>query len=84
VPISIGYANQDIDEKHYHAQMIEIYLIARGESTAVVGDKEITLSVGDVLVVEPGEVHTFTKSSANYSHFVIHTPFVSGDKILVE
>ncbi len=38
------------------------------------------LGAGDVLVVEPGEVHTFESSSPDYLHFVIQTPFVAGDK----
>ncbi len=83
VSIPVGYANEGINEKHYHAQMSEIYLVARGESTAVVNDQEVTLQAGNILVVEPGEVHTFTNSSPDYFHFVIHTPFVKGDKHLV-
>jgi hypothetical protein len=34
-----------------------------------------------MLVVEPGEVHTFTESSPDYFHFVVQAPFVKGDKI---
>jgi hypothetical protein len=33
-----------------------------------------------VLVVEPGEVHTFTASSEDYLHFVVQAPFVAGDR----
>lgn len=84
VPIPVGYANQGIDEKHYHAQIYEIYLVARGTSVARVDDREISLRAGDMLIVEPNEVHTFTSSSADYLHFVIQAPFVSGDKTLVE
>jgi hypothetical protein len=40
----------------------------------------VALTVGDVLVVEPGELHTFTDSSDDYRHFVVRTPFVHGDK----
>ena len=82
VPIPVGYANEGIDESHYHAQMYEIYLVAQGHSTAIVEGKEITLQAGSILVVEPNEVHTFTHSSADYLHFVIHTPFVKNDKII--
>ncbi len=32
--ISVGYANGGVDEPHVHAQIIEIYLAARG--TAVI------------------------------------------------
>ena len=83
VLVPIGYANEGIDLRHYHAQMYEVYLVARGNSTAIVDDKEIKLAAGDMLVVEPHEVHTFVESSVDYLHFVIHTPFVKGDKFVV-
>jgi quercetin dioxygenase-like cupin family protein len=80
VPIPIGYANAGINEKHYHAEMYEIYLIGQGRSTAVVNDQVVELESGDMLVVEPHEAHTFVTSSDDYWHFVIHVPFVQGDK----
>lgn len=82
VPIPVGYANEGIDESHYHTQMYEIYLVAQGQSTAIVEGEMITLQAGNVLVVEPNEVHTFINSSDDYLHFVIHTPFVKNDKVL--
>ncbi len=84
VPIPIGYANQGVNEKHYHAQMYEIYLVASGNSTCVVNNQEIHLKTGDILVIEPHEIHTFIESSEDYLHFVIQTPFVSGDKFEIE
>lgn len=81
VPLPVGYANQGIADCHYHQQMYELYLVARGSSTAVVNGKPVMLIAGDLLVVEPGETHTFTKSSADYFHFVVQTPFVPGDKV---
>lgn len=84
VPVPVGYANEGINEKHYHANMYEIYLIAKGASTAVVDGTEVRLGAGEALIVEPGEVHTFIESSQDYLHFVLQVPFVSGDKVLVE
>jgi len=84
IPIPIGYANEGVNEKHYHAQMTEVYLIAKGTSVAVVDEIAISLQAGDILIVEPGEVHTFSSSSEDYLHFVLQTPFVQGDKELVE
>ncbi|WP_420630117.1 cupin domain-containing protein [Candidatus Leptofilum sp.] len=81
MPIPVGYANEGIDLPHHHAQIFEIYLIARGTSTAVVNQQPIKLQAGDMLVVEPGESHTFTQSSEDYFHFVIQTPFIPGDKV---
>ena len=60
--------------------MHEIYLVAKGQSKAVVGTVTFSLGPGDMLVVEPGETHTFIESSSDYLHFVIQTPFVPGDK----
>jgi mannose-6-phosphate isomerase-like protein (cupin superfamily) len=60
--------------------MYEIYFVARGTSLAVVDGHAVELRVGDVLVVEPGESHTFTDSSDGYLHFVVQAPFVKGDK----
>ncbi len=84
VPTPIGYANEGVDELHFHEQMFEVYLVARGWSTAVIDNQPITLNAGDMLVIEPGEGHTFTDSSDDYLHFVIHTPFIKGDKIIVD
>ncbi len=84
VLVPIGYANAAVDEKHYHQEMHEVYLVARGQSLARVAGREIELRAGDILVVEPGEVHTFISSTGDYLHFVIHAPFVAGDKHLVE
>ena len=81
VPLPVGYANAGIADQHYHQQMYEIYLVAQGTSTAIVNGKAVALTAGDVLVVEPGEVHTFTASSADYLHFVVQTPFVADDKV---
>jgi hypothetical protein len=33
-----------------------------------------------MLIVEPGEAHTFLTSSPDYFHFVIHTPGLAGDE----
>ncbi|GJM42968.1 MAG: hypothetical protein DHS20C20_32500 [Ardenticatenaceae bacterium] len=76
MPIPVGYANEGINELHHHSQMFEIYLVARGTSTAVVNQQPIQLLAGDILVVEPGEPHTFSQNSDDYFHFVIQTPFV--------
>ena len=80
LPIPVGFATQGIAEPHVHACMYEVYLVARGESVALVNGQEVILRPGDMLVVEPGEAHTFTRSSPDYLHFVIQTPFVAGDK----
>lgn len=82
VPIPVGYATEGIELLHWHEQMFEIYLVAQGQTTAVINSHPVILQAGDILVVEPGEQHTFRDSSPDYFHFVIQTPFVKGDKQL--
>lgn len=78
--MALGFADCGVDDPHHHEEMYEIYLVARGESTAMVDGEEVQLQAGDLLVVEPGEVHTFVTSSEDYLHFVVQAPFVAGDK----
>ena len=80
---SVGFATQGVDERHYHRELCEVYLVATGSSTIVVGDAPTVLHPGDVVVVEPGEVHSFVESTPDYFHFVLHCPSVKGDKVLV-
>jgi len=72
--ISVGYANCGIDEPHLHRQITEVYLVASGSCQIRVERETITLQPGDLIVVEPGEAHTFLSSSSSYFHYVIHTP----------
>lgn len=77
--ISVGYANEGIDEPHLHHVITEIYLVARGRAIIRVEQEDIELVSGDVFVVEPGEAHTFLSGTPDYFHFVIHTPGLSGE-----
>lgn len=79
----IGFANQGVNDRHYHRQAHEVYLVARGSSTIVVNDATVVLHPGDVLVVEPGEVHTFVQNTAEYFHFVLQWPALGNDKVPV-
>ena len=84
VPIPIGFANEGIDLMHYHEKMYEVYLVAQGKSTMLIDGREVDLKQGDAIALEPNEVHTFIKSSDDYFHFVVHTPFVKGDTIIIK
>lgn len=80
VPVALGYADVGVDDPHVHDSMYEIYLVARGSSSALLDGQRIELRSGDLLVVEPGELHTFVESSDDYLHFVVQAPFIKGDK----
>ncbi|TAK24070.1 MAG: cupin domain-containing protein [Chloroflexota bacterium] len=82
--VSVGYANEGIDEPHVHTRITEIYLVARGESVMRVGQESVALMPGDMLVIDPGEPHTFLSSLPGYFHFVFHIPGLSADEIRAE
>lgn len=84
LPISIGYANTGIDEPHLHTAITEIYLVASGTSNIRIEDQTIALSPGDIVVVDPGEAHTFLDSSPDYFHFVLHVPGITGETARTE
>ncbi len=73
----IGYANAGIDEPHVHQQVTEVYLVASGTAEARIEHETVHLTAGDILIIEPGEAHTFLSNSPDYFHFVIHTPALS-------
>lgn len=79
LPLSVGYANAGVDEPHQHTRMTEIYLIARGTALLRVEQTTLHLTAGDMVVIEPGEAHTFLENSPDYFHFVLHTPALQGD-----
>jgi mannose-6-phosphate isomerase-like protein (cupin superfamily) len=89
LPVSIGYANVGIDEPHLHLQVTEIYLVARGTAELRVETQTVDLSAGDMILIQPGEAHTFLSNSQDYFHFVLHIPgfpeeAARADKILVK
>ncbi len=82
--LAIGYAHAGIDEPHLHTQVREVYLIARGSCSVCVEQETVHLMAGDVLIIEPGEAHTFLDYSNDYFHFVLHTPGLSGEQARAE
>ena len=81
VTVAIGWADRGVNDPHRHNQMNEVYLVARGPSLAEVDGKRIRLRAGDMLVVEPGERHTFIQSSHDYLRFVVQAPCTPRDKV---
>jgi mannose-6-phosphate isomerase-like protein (cupin superfamily) len=83
-PIPVGFANEGVDEPHVHTRITEIYLVARGTSVLRVERETVELHEGEVLVVEPGDAHTFLSTSGDYLHFVVHIPGLVGEEARAE
>jgi mannose-6-phosphate isomerase-like protein (cupin superfamily) len=83
-PTLLDRAPTGVDEPHVHTRLTEIYLIGRGSAHIRIERRTFTLSTGDMMIVEPGEAHTFLSASSDYLHFVIHTPGLSGEEARLE
>jgi len=49
-----------------------------------VEQETVTLEAGDMIIIDPGEAHTFLSSSPEYFHFVVHVPGLSADEAHAE
>ena len=54
-----------VDEPHEHAEMTETYLVASGTAEVRVEQETVAVARGDVVIIEPGEAHTFLSSSVD-------------------
>jgi len=49
---------------HQHPDMWEVYLVESGKGEMILDGKEVPLSEGDCLIVDPGEDHSMQNSSS--------------------
>ena len=77
--VSVGYANEGVDEPHLHRRMTEVYMMARGTAEMRVEGQTVCLYEGEVIVIEPGEAHTFVSSSPDHFHFIVQCPGLQGE-----
>lgn len=80
LPLAIGFANAGVDEPHLHRRITEVYLMARGQAEMRVEQVTLALGPDDIVVVEPGEAHTFLSSSPDHFHFVLQVPGMQGEE----
>jgi quercetin dioxygenase-like cupin family protein len=73
-PFPVGYARTGIDDPHVHTRVVEVFLVARGQAELRVERETVTIRAGDMVVLDPGEAHTFLSSSPDFFHFVFHYP----------
>ena len=65
---------------HSHATSVEVYVVRRGVCELVVNGQRHTLRPGDVLLMEPGDVHALTNHGAEpFELLVFKTGSVAGD-----
>lgn len=69
---------------HYHSQAQQFFYILVGEAVMEMGDKQITISAGEGLHIEPGVPHRIiNRSSEPVQFLVISQPESHGDRTIV-
>lgn len=69
LPAKITLCDTSVDrcrgEPHWHEEMQLIY-IGEGSLNVTVGNKKLALNAGDILLINPCEIHSLGKGSAKY------------------
>lgn len=70
-------------EKHRHKFMDEVYKIEKGWLEIQVGDRNIKLTPGKVLIVKPDIEHEIIDYELGTEIFLVRTPSVKEDREVV-
>lgn len=69
--------------KHYHKRQTEIfYALASGY--IIINETEITISQGDVIVCEPGDVHGIPEIKSDFGFLVLKIDYEEDDTVWLE
>lgn len=63
---------------HYHEDMQEIFIIVQGDAEMKVGDETVSLSKGDTITIDAGEVHRMWNRGSDDLDFIAIG--IAGDK----
>lgn len=73
-PLAINFAPRQqlypSEKLHYHKDFCEYYLIIDGEMAFIVNKKKVHLKKGDLLMVEPKEIHRVLNLGLNGCTYV--------------
>jgi quercetin dioxygenase-like cupin family protein len=64
---------------HVHAASVEVYAVLRGACRLVVNGEAHDLQTGDLLLMEPGDVHELINGEAPFELLVFKTNAATGD-----
>ncbi|TMR25281.1 helix-turn-helix domain-containing protein [Nonomuraea turkmeniaca] len=68
--VPVSGSRRDRPEPHTHADFHELVFVTAGEGTQRVGDTEMPLRAGDVVLVRPHDRHEFAATTARGMRFV--------------
>ncbi|MBN1487321.1 MAG: cupin domain-containing protein [Anaerolineae bacterium] len=76
---------KDTIGKHYHNVTREFYYVMSGECRLTLNDKQYHLTPGKMLMVEPGDIHSFQNdSTADFELLVFKTNVQKDDTYWLE
>ncbi|MBD3168322.1 MAG: cupin domain-containing protein [candidate division Zixibacteria bacterium] len=76
----VEIAPGDIVEPHHHEKSLEFLYVISGECDFSIDNKNIKLMPGDMLLTEPGDVHSvYSNGDEPFRVLVFKTNAVSGD-----
>jgi mannose-6-phosphate isomerase-like protein (cupin superfamily) len=72
-------------ERHYHQESEEIYLVLNGSATMVIDDARFSIAAGDVVAIQPREVHQVITGEGEQIEFLAITvpPYRPDDFLIV-
>ena len=57
-------------EKHYHEDMLEIFIIISNQATIIVDDKKEIMTKGDTVIIAPNEIHQMINETNEDTEYI--------------
>ena len=74
----LGFASGEVVRIHGHMKSEELFLFVSGTAIVTVGDNDsFEVKAGDVVIVVPGEFHTFTETSGPLAVLAVVAPNIA-------
>lgn len=71
------------EKEHFHHSATEYYIFLRGKAEISVGDDSIEVSGGDVLVIDPGEIHRIIRIIEEIDYITVRDS-IADDKRFID
>lgn len=85
-PLQLAYkkGNTKDVKYHYHSEVYEYFIVLNGTAVLTIDNKEIRLTKGTVVVVEPGEKHLLKERSSDFELLLLMDKFVKDDTHIID
>ena len=84
VQLAVKFGQEGLGPAHYHRTMSEYFFVLDGELWLTVGEEEVHLEQGDLLIVDPGEPHQMLRRSPDARYLLLMPKATPNDKVVLE